>query len=174
MEPDPGKLTLDGCHAGNIFGGDAGEYLTRSSNITPESAAISETISQEIRRLWSFRRDGVVTEENPMIAIFRVGALDRGPGDAVGDFLAFGIGSMGSKGMVEGCAVDILSMLGQMTAHRWRQVHVSGIGHGEVLRLRRCADEDRQHPDGADIRRFTACDQGERGLRETRGRHGQR
>jgi len=49
----------------------------------------------------------------------------------VGALFAIYFAGMGSEGMVECLAVDVLRVVGQMIAYRRRQVAVDAVRHGE-------------------------------------------
>lgn len=66
---------------------------------------------------------------NPLISNFNIGALDRCPGDAVCRLLLSGIPGMRGECMIEGFAVDILTMRRKMPSHRRGQVFVAAVWH---------------------------------------------
>src|SRR5271170_7424612 len=71
---------------------------------------------------------------DPLVVDLLVFAFHRRPGDAERGFLLAGVMRMGSVGVVERLAKDVLGVLRQVRADGRRQVGVDRIGHG-VLRL---------------------------------------
>jgi len=69
---------------------------------------------------------------HPRVADLLVFAFHRRPGDAEGGFLLARVVPMGGVGVIERLAKNVLCVLGQMRAHRWRQVGVLLIGHGRL------------------------------------------
>ena len=67
---------------------------------------------------------------NPAAADLHVGPLDRRPGDPMRRLFLVQFADMRGKGVIEGLAVDILSMWRQMGLHRSGKVTVGSIRHG--------------------------------------------
>jgi len=67
---------------------------------------------------------------DPLVVDLLVFAFHRRPGDAEGGFLLARIVRMGGVGVIERRAKNVLRVLGQMPADRWRQVGVDFVGHG--------------------------------------------
>ena len=69
---------------------------------------------------------------NPAAADFDKGALDRGPGNAMGRLLPARIVRVRGKGVVECLAVDVLGMGRQVRLHRSGKIVVGQIWHGTL------------------------------------------
>ena len=67
-----------------------------------------------------------------MVADLFVSSFDGGPGCAVRDLLLPHVAAMRGKGMIEGLAIDILRMRGQVAANRRREVGVGAIWHASL------------------------------------------
>src|SRR5579864_13766 len=67
---------------------------------------------------------------DPGISHLDVRSLDRGPGDAMGCLFLPPFDGMGGVGVIEGLAIDVLGVRGQMRADRNRQINIGPIGHG--------------------------------------------
>ena len=68
---------------------------------------------------------------NPNIASFDVAAFDGRPGDHMGALFAIEFAGMGGEGVIEGFAVDVLRVAGQVVPDRRRQIAIDTIRHVE-------------------------------------------
>ena len=120
----------------------------------------AEGLLCQVCALWARRRhhtpsceagfDISATDRFPAIADRDVGPLHGGPVDPVRGFLLTRISGMGGEGVVEGRAVNVLRVLGQMLAYgRWK-VGIAAVRHGvfrnseAVCRTQRFALRDGQ------------------------------
>src|SRR5690242_16753914 len=66
---------------------------------------------------------------DPAAVFLDVSAFDRRPGDHVRALLAVALAGELAIGVVERLAVDVLRVVGQMAAHRRRQIGIVAVGH---------------------------------------------
>ncbi len=67
--------------------------------------------------------------QHPAFARFDVGAFDRGPGNPVRGLFLPEFTCMRGVGMIEGFAIDVLGVIGQMSPDRCRQIGICSIWH---------------------------------------------
>ena len=66
---------------------------------------------------------------NPTSINLDIAALHGRPGRAVRDFILAGFAGILREGVIEGLAIDILGVSGQVTFHRVGQVGVAAVRH---------------------------------------------
>jgi hypothetical protein len=72
---------------------------------------------------------------DPCAACFCVASFDRCPGDPVCGFLLSWVSSMGGKRVIEGFAVDVLCVRGQVIPDRCGKITILSVWHRPLLRI---------------------------------------
>ena len=114
--PEPSRRNLwIHCFANESSGNCA---VTRKIGVAALAIIVRATVSQ------------ISPARNPIVAELDVGPLHGGPGNAMGRLFLPAFAGMRGPGVVERLAINVLRMVGQMIAHRRRQIVIDSIRHG--------------------------------------------